>query len=123
MSVTTAHPPLAIPPTAAGHFKLYFYAAILQVIDRLIEVSDSHEAVFERFPFLVGYVNELARSGLDGQSTTAARASWRERVLDWEARTSAFLPLRALRTAAGLSYETLVAYFCLGLAEEDPRFG
>ena len=27
-------PFLAIPPGAAGHFKLYFYAAILRVIDR-----------------------------------------------------------------------------------------
>src|SRR5262249_46532482 len=84
---------------------------------------ESQDAAFERFPFLIGYVNELARIGLDGLTTAEALLWWQERLRSWESQASGFLPIRALQRAAGLSDETLRAYFCLGLGEEDPRFG
>ncbi len=113
----------AIPATPAGHFKLYYYGAILRVIDRLFLLSESQEAALERFPFLLGYINELASCGLDGSSTDVAQSWWRDQVEAWEADTTMTLPIRSLQSAAGLSYETTLAYFCLSLGEEDPRFG
>lgn len=119
----TQTPFAIVPPTAEGHFKLYLYAAILHVIDHLVEAFDSQEAVFERFPFLAGYVRELAQIGLDGLTTVDAIPWWQEHLAVWEASVAAYLPLRGLERATGLSYHALVSFFCLGLVEEDPRFG
>lgn len=113
----------AVPPTAEGHFRLYLFAAILQVLDHLTTSLDSQEAAFERFPFLAGYVHELAQIGLDGLTTADAIPWWEEHLRAWEASAAGFLPIRALQEAAGLDYDALVTFFCLGLAEEDPRFG
>jgi hypothetical protein len=113
----------AVPPTAEGHFKLYLYAAILHVLDHLVAALDSQEAAFERFPFLAGYVHELAQIGLDGLTTADAIPWWQTHLRAWEASVVGFLPIRALQEAAGLDYEALVTFFCLGLSEEDPRFG
>jgi hypothetical protein len=112
-----------IPATPDGHFKLYFYAAILHVIDRSMQSFDSQEAADERFPFLSGNIDELAACGLEGLSTAEGLVRWRAGLLLWEASAQTFLPIRALREAAGLSYEALTMYFCIGLCEEDPRFG
>src|ERR1043165_4637514 len=110
-------------PTANAHFKLYYYAAVLLVIDRMLQMCESSESPFEQFPFLTGYINELAASGLKGITVDEAMPCWRDQLQEWESRATTFLPIRALRDAAGLSYDALVAYFCLGLGEEDPRFG
>lgn len=111
-----------VPPTPEAHFRLYFYAAVLHLIDHLPLVFETQEAAFERFPFLMGYVNELALSGVDGLSTDAARLWWRDQLQAWEASAAAFLPIRALAEAAGLDYDALVMLFAIGLCEEDPRF-
>ncbi len=113
----------SVSPDPTGHFKLYYYAAVLHLIDRVVQQSDPPGAIFERFPFLTGYVNELASCGLEGVSTADALPWWRTRLLEWEEQTTAFLPIRALQSAAGLTYETMLVYFCLGLGEEDARFG
>ena len=112
-----------VPATPEGHFKLCFYGAILHVVHRLVQTFDSQEDVFERFPFLAGYVNELAQIGLEGMATSEAPAWWDERQQVWEASVAAFLPIRTLRQAAGLSSDAMITYFVLGLSEEDPRFG
>ena len=118
-----------VPVKAEEHFKLYFYGAILYVMDRLVQALDSQEAVYERFPFLGGYVSELALGGLEGMTTAEAQDEWRAALLAWEraapcvAGCRPTLPLLALAAAAGLSYAALIAWFCIGLSEEDPRFG
>lgn len=112
-----------VPATPAGHFKLCCYAAILHVIDRCARTFESQDAAIEQFPFLAGYINELAEQGLNGLTTAEAIPWWRAALAEWEQACPAFLPLRALREAAGLSYEAGAIYCCAGLAEEDPRFG
>lgn len=53
-----------LPPTATEHFKLYFYAAVLHLVQQVSLSLGSHEAAFEQFPFLGGYYDELAKQGL-----------------------------------------------------------
>jgi hypothetical protein len=114
-------PDLACTPE--GHFKLYFYGAVLGLIEMISGMRDSYEAVFEEFPFLAGYNNELAAHGLEGMARDDAAQWWCTSVQAWEAGTDLHLPLRALGQAAGLDYRGLLLLVSLGLVEEDPRFG
>src|SRR5207237_39107 len=83
------------PPTPAVHFKLYFYAAVLQLIEHLTHVLGSFTATCEQFPFLTGYSDELAAHGLHGLTLHGAAQRWREAVYAWEAAVPGELPLRA----------------------------
>jgi hypothetical protein len=114
-----------IPPTPGGHFKLYFYAAVLHVIEQVALACESPEAAFKQFPFLIGYHNELANHGLAGRTFDEAAAWWRRALLAWESRITVHLPLRALREApqSGLDHEALTLLMTIGLVEEDTRFG
>src|SRR2546425_1180985 len=112
-----------LPPTPSAHFQLYFYAAVLRVIDRVCDALGSSEAVFERFPFLVGYNNALAACGVDGLSSADAAGYWYESLRAWEEAVPGHLPLRALREVAGLDHAALTLLVSIGLGEEDARFG
>lgn len=112
-----------IPANPREHFKLYFYAAILEFLDQVSQAVGSAEAVFERFPFLVGYNNELALGGLDGLSYGQAARVWLDSLAIWEKTTAAHLPLRALREAADLDPAAIAVLIGVGLIEEDARFG
>jgi len=112
-----------LPPTPRTHFRLYFYAAVLHVLHHFSQVFESQQETIEQFPFLSGYINELASYGLDGQTTLDARRIWREAMADWEARTSCYLPLHALRESLHLNESALTLLFAIGLVEEYPRFG
>ena len=73
----------ALEPTPRSHFKLYFYAAVLRVLAQVSQSLGSLEAVFEQFPFLVGYSEELAAFGLERIfSRTLARISFRRGRLE-----------------------------------------
>jgi hypothetical protein len=120
-SVLTAPP--AVAASADEHFKLWFYAAVLKVVTSAAERHDSWEAVFEQFPFLASYVNELASTGIDGVALDDAGRRWTGSVLAWESNFTPHLPLRALRIAAGLELDTITLLMTIGLADEDPRFG
>ena len=109
--------------TPEAHFKLYFYGAVLGLIEIVSGMRDSYEALFDEFPFLAGYNNELAAHGLEGMARDDAAAWWCASVQAWEAGTDLHLPLRALGQAAGLDYRALLMLVSLGLVEEDPRFG
>jgi ATPase family associated with various cellular activities (AAA) len=108
-----------LEPSAASHFKLYFYAAVSQVLGGL-ELALGSEAE-RHFPFLSGYRNELHRVGAPIGSV--GRAWWVQTLQHWERKTSMHLPLRALNTQAGLDFETLCLLIAAGLPEEDARFG
>jgi hypothetical protein len=101
----------AVPPTAASHFRLHWFAAVSRVLAR---TSD-----FDRFPFLAGYRDELATLGAAGRDD----AWWQAALSAWERRVPGHLPTRALREAAGLDHRALTLLFCVGLTEEDARFG
>jgi hypothetical protein len=105
------------------HFKLYIYAAVLRIIEQVAQACGSLEAAFEQFPFLIGYNNELATNGLEGLSSDQAEIGWRDILLDWEEKTKAHLPLRALRETAGLDHEAITMLLSIGLIEEEARFG
>ena len=105
------------------HFKLYFYAAVLRLIEHFTHVLGSFAATFEQFPFLTGYSDELAAYGLHGLTLNGAAQRWREALDAWEKKVPGHLPLRALREAAGLDYAALMMWVSIGLIEEDARFG
>jgi hypothetical protein len=121
--VSTAHPFGDLPPAPAEHFKLYFYAAVLQLLNRLVNILGSAEAVFEAFPFLEGYHAELAARGLGDRTGLAAGDWWRQAVCSWEADAHQHLPIRALRNTLCLDHGGLLLVMLAGLIEEDPRFG
>jgi len=113
----------SLQASAANHFKLYFYAAVLHVLDRVFQTLGSADAAFEQFPFLLGYVNELALHGLEGVQSDEAPTRWRDALLAWEASADVHLPIRALRSATGLEHEAITLLFAIALCDEDARFG
>jgi hypothetical protein len=112
-----------LPQTPAEHFKLYFYAAVLHILEQVAQSFESHEAMFEQFPFLVGYHDELASRGLDGQTLEAAKVWWHDALAAWEGTIDTPLPICSLRKAAGLDYAAFTLLMSIGLIEEDARFG
>jgi hypothetical protein len=112
-----------LEPTPAEHFKLFFYGAVLSLFHHVVQVFGSSEAVFKEFPFFVGYNNELADGGLAGLNSGQAVSLWLESLDGWEKKATGHLPLRALRTAAGLDHSALILLTVIGLIEEDLRFG
>jgi ATPase family protein associated with various cellular activities (AAA) len=108
---------------AAEHFKLWFYAAVVRVLTSAVDRVASWEPLFERFPFLAHYNNELSVSGIGGVEASEAPAHWLRAVAAWEAATASHLPLRALREAAALDADAMALLMTIGLPDEDPRFG
>jgi DNA polymerase III delta prime subunit len=111
------------PRTPLEHFKLCFYAAVLRVIGRLAQSLGSLDAVFEQFPFLVGYSEELATFGMTRVASEDADDVWRGWLSAWECATTEHLPLRALRVSAQLDHQAITLLMSVGLLEEDTRFG
>jgi hypothetical protein len=112
-----------LAPTPVEHFKLYFYAGVLHVIEQASSTFGSREDAFEHFPFLEGYYDELATQGLEGLTTGMLEAWWCDALRAWEDSVPSHLPLRALREVCGLSHMALTLLLSLGLSEEDARFG
>jgi len=117
------HPFAKLPPTPAVHFKLYFYAAVLRLIEHFTHALGSLAATFEQFPFLTGYSDELAAHGLNGLPLDGATRWWCDTLYAWEETVPGHLPLRALREAVGLDHAALTIWLSVGLSEEDARFG
>lgn len=109
--------------TPQSHFKLCFYGSVLNLIERLLRSFGSFEETFEKFPFLIGYNDELAEYGLIGQSVDDAAKWWGDSIEGWEADATNWLPLLRLRQKAHLERSAIDALLCVGLVEEDARFG
>jgi hypothetical protein len=107
--------------TPARHFSLYIYGVVLHLLRHAAESHESWDEVFKQYPFLVGYFREVAEGGVEGMSLDAAAEFWQQKVTGTEA--GAHLPLHALGAAYGLDYDTLLMLLCVGLVEEDVRFG
>lgn len=112
-----------LPETAAEHFKLYFYAAVLHLLGQVSQSFESLAALFDQFPFLIAYHNELMSYGLEEVAQPEAEIWWQEALCSWEKDIPTHLPLRALRDSAELDYTSLVLLMSIGLSEEDARFG
>jgi len=108
-----------LPRTPLQHFRLHYLASVAHVIDQVTEVFPTAEAAFQELPFLVGYLEELARRG----APRCEARWWSDTIRAWEQTAPGHLPLRALREAAGLDDRALSLLFCCGLTEEDGRFG
>jgi hypothetical protein len=112
-----------IPHTPADHFSLYFYATVLHVIEQAAQSYDSYEALFETFPFLEGYFDEVAMLGIEADELSALAKEAGDDMMAWEAAATTHLPLAVLREAAHLAPWEITLLFCAGLIEEDARFG
>jgi ATPase family associated with various cellular activities (AAA) len=108
--------------TAAEHFRLHFFGAVLVAIEHAALCAGSFEAALERLPFLVGYNNELAQR-LAGLSADEAFLHWRVGLEAWEQRAPGHLPLRALRRLLCCDVAGAICFVMAGLPDEDPRFG
>lgn len=111
-----------LPHTPAAHFRLYFYGAVMRVLTLTVDALGGFEPVIERFPFLRGYLNELAAHGLEGKSFEDGPGWWREAMLRWEESAPDRLPLCDLRAALALDHDAVLLLVATGLAEEDERF-
>jgi hypothetical protein len=111
-----------LPPTPAEHFKIYLFGTILGLIGEVAEWLGSFDQAMERFPFLVGYNNELA-ARLEGLPANEAFTRWWTFLEAWERSVPSHLPLRALRETAGLKHTGVMWLMTLGLVEEDTGFG
>src|SRR5712691_1602612 len=111
-----------LPPTPASHFRLYYYGAVLRVVTLAVEALGGTEQAIERFPFLRGYMNELAAYGLEGMSLDSGPAWWSDALVGWEEAAGCRLPLSALREVLGLDHEAVLSLIGAGLAEEDGRY-
>jgi hypothetical protein len=112
-----------LPPTAATHYRLWFFAALATLIVRVAHHAGSFKQAFETFPFLAHYANELADHGLAGVEVDEAAEHWCAAVHAWEQAVQAHLPLRALRQALTLSDDDILLLMTAALPEEDARFG
>lgn len=119
----TRKPFADLPKSAATHFRLQFYAALGRVLGGAAERLGSAEALCAQFPFVDGYLRELMLGS--GGRLPPAQVSrwWRGTIAAWEGESDAFLPIRAIREAAGLDHDELAIVFGVGLLEEDSRFG
>jgi hypothetical protein len=99
-----------LPRTEANHFTLYYFAAVAHIIHQL-------RSNLEEFPFLEGYQEELTRKNVADLDING----WIYTIASWERTADHHLPLRALQQS--LDYRTILLLFCIGLIEEDNRFG
>ena len=110
-----------------GHLGLVFYEAVLGVVAyaaaRASASGEDPAAPLEEYPFLEGYLAELAPH-LEPEEPWERSI---ERVValrrEWEERAEVELPLRALRARLALENEHILALVLIGLVEEDARFG
>jgi len=123
-----AAPFAQVPKTAAGHFALCLYGAILELLvhmQRLGELSGTPlNTTIRRYPFLDRYLDEIRRELPDRLAWPEAVGWWREQLAHRERslpRTR--LPLRDLLVDGGLDADARSAFLLVGLVEEDSRFG
>ena len=119
--VSTLHPADVLPHTAAGHFRLWLLRSTLALIERATCVAGSLDVLLERQPVLRSYVDEAARSGLDGLTLPDAIAQLDERLGRFAGDAGEHLPLERLGRALGLGAQELSCFLLCGLSDEDPR--
>ena len=110
----------ALERTAARHFDLYFYSAILRLRLGMPGIEQAAAKADSPFAFLASYLAELETAAGIPEPTDAV---WYEAIERWESASDAELPLRALRIHGGLSHDTLTAYALVSVVDEDNRFG
>jgi hypothetical protein len=111
------------PRTPGTHFKLYCLAAAAHLTRQVTQSYGTREGTFAAHPFLLGYDEELAGREPDDLSDEDSSRWWELALREWEWLATTRLPLRILREGCELDYRTLLLLSCIGLVEEDARFG
>jgi hypothetical protein len=116
-----------VPRTARGHLGLLFYEAVGRLIlylrARAGAAGKPPAQVFETFPFLLAYWDELRRHfpGIDEAEDGLAPLLAGRR--QWEEAGEGWLPLLALQAEASIHLRHLTCLVIAGLVEEDGQFG
>ncbi len=119
-----SNPPRAAPsaPDAGEHFRLWLLRSALALVERATLAAGTLDDLMQRHPALRAYVDEAARSGLDGLTLADALARLDGRLgLGARASHDAALPLDRLRRALDLDANELTAFLLCGLTDEDPN--
>ncbi|MBK1704715.1 ATP-binding protein [Halochromatium glycolicum] len=111
----------------ASHFAVHLYVAIDQLLAHIDRMSayggEPLDRFYQRYPFLAAYGAELCRYMPENLDWVHRAELWRSQILAWEEGTGTHLPLRALGSHLGLTFEARLAFVLTGLVEEDSRFG
>jgi hypothetical protein len=116
-----------VPATPAGHFGLYFHAAVYRLLNHIRRLADADgpdlATMLGRHPFLARYGDTVRPYLPAGLSWEGALGWWEREITAWESTIDRHLPLLALARDGGIGFRERVAMFVLGLGEEDARFG
>ncbi len=116
-----------VPQTARGHLGLAFYEAVGRLIFHLQRRAQASckttKPVFEAFPFLLSYWNELSQRFPEICETDQFLDVLRAECARWEEGCKTWLPLRAIRQRESLSSEAVTCLVLAGMIEEDSNFG
>lgn len=116
-----------IPRNARGQLTLYFYAAVLQLIQHIEELNQVGgpplEKMYERYPFLGKYGTEIQKFHADSSSWQQVSSGWFDAIRAWERTADRSLPFSSLSQQEGQSFDSTLAFAIVGLIEEDSRFG
>lgn len=107
---------------AQAHVALHVYAAFLRLMPLAAHHCGGLAEALERWPFLDGYLGELAERGLEGVSLGDARGLWSVRIAEFEAAAPR-PPLARLADAYGLEAEDLALVAAVVWGETEPRLG
>jgi hypothetical protein len=106
-----------LPPTADTHFRLHFFAAILELRRRLPDPDEGNGLLF-----LGGYYDELDAAGF-ASAADGELYRWWEQIRAWERGVDRHLPLRALREGFELDELAMTLLVTAGSIDEDARVG
>jgi len=116
-----------IERTAAGHFRLNFYAAIYHLVDALRRIGGEGGEAFDRtlqeHRFLARYLEQILPHIPAELSWRDMPHWWRSEISAWESEAAGDLPLTALSREGNLRFAGRLALMITALGEEDSRFG
>lgn len=117
----------ALERTPHNHFRLHLYAAVHLLTRGLIRhcaaADEGQEGPLAKYPFLDGYLSELAPYLPELPDWGEAALWWEAQLCAWEEGAGVHLPLRALAAEGGVDFLRRMALLTVGLPEEDSRFG
>src|SRR5437764_12412052 len=97
-----------LPSTPATHFRLYFYAAVSQLLAAVVARAEASQPMNDCVRALSGYADELRACGVPELPLLETLSWWVRAIAAWENTVAEFLPARALRTAIGVAHEDMI---------------
>jgi hypothetical protein len=116
-----------IEHSAAGHFRLNFYAAVYHLVHALRRIGSDSGVVLDKtlqqHRFLARYLEQILPHIPDELSWEDILPWWQGEISTWESEATADLPLAALSSGSRLGFTGRLALMIVALGEEDSRFG